>query len=77
MGSHFGPQCDPLVFYVFYLRKYFHGFSHFNDIVIQLFQKTSVMTVATLVMINNDRQYTIRHEFLQLNYITNQSSPLQ
>jgi len=33
---------------VFYLHKYSHGFSNFNDIVIQLFQKMSVMTVATL-----------------------------
>jgi len=37
-----------LVFDVFYLHKYSHGFSPFNDIVIQFFQKRLVMTVATL-----------------------------
>src|ERR1700736_786738 len=45
-----GVKCDPPVFYVFYLHKYSHGFSNFNDIVIQFFQKTSVMTVATLTL---------------------------
>jgi hypothetical protein len=35
----------PPVFDVFYLHK---GFSYFNDIVIQFFQKMSIMTVATL-----------------------------
>ena len=38
----------PLVFDVFYLHKYSHRFSNFNDIVIQFIQKMSVMTVATL-----------------------------
>jgi hypothetical protein len=33
---------------MFYLHKYSHSFNDFNDIVIQLFQKMSVMTVATL-----------------------------
>jgi len=42
-------SCDPLVFDVFYLHKYSHSFSNFIDIIIQFFQKTSVMTVATLV----------------------------
>jgi hypothetical protein len=43
------PKCDPPVFDVFYLHKYSHGFSYFNDIVIQIFQKTLVMTMATLM----------------------------
>jgi hypothetical protein len=48
--KRFGPKCDPPVFDVFYLHKYSHGFINFIDIVIQFFQKMSVMTVATLVM---------------------------
>ena len=36
------------IFDVFYLHKYSHGFSNFNDIIIQFFRKSSVMTVATL-----------------------------
>jgi hypothetical protein len=31
------------------LHKYSHSFSNFNDIIIQFFQKVSVMTMATLV----------------------------
>jgi len=51
-GSYFGaqeldqyfprygaPQCDPLVFDVFYLQQYSHGFSNFNDIVVQFLLK--------------------------------------
>ena len=41
-------MAEELVFDVFYLHKYSHGFSYFNDIVIQLFQKVLVMTMATL-----------------------------
>ena len=48
-SERIGPKCDPLVFDVFYLHKYSHGFSNFNDIIIQFFRKTSVMTVATLL----------------------------
>ena len=48
--SHsFEPKCDPPVFDVFYLHKYSHSFRNFNDIIIQLFQKMSVMTMATLL----------------------------
>jgi hypothetical protein len=42
------PKCDPPIFDVFYLHKYSHAFSNFNDIIIQLFQKTSIMTMGTL-----------------------------
>ena len=44
-----GHNVTPPVFDVFYLYKYSHSFSYFNDIVIQIFQKTLVMTVATLM----------------------------
>jgi len=48
-----GPKYDPPVFDVFYLHKYSHGFSYFNDIIIQFFQKMSVMTMATLICIQH------------------------
>ena len=45
---------------MFYLHKYSYDFSNFNDIVIQFFRKTSVMTVATL-HICTDMNYPRRH----------------
>ena len=51
-----GQNVTPLVFDVFYLHKYSHGFSNFNDIVIQFFWKTSVMAVATLELTGTSLQ---------------------
>jgi len=47
-GSILSGQNVTPVFDVLYLHKYSHSFSNFNDIVIQIFHKASVMTVATL-----------------------------
>jgi hypothetical protein len=44
---------------VFYLHKYSRGFSNFDDIVIQFFRKSSVMTVATLYMDNSETHHLI------------------
>ena len=48
MVQFFQAKMWPLVFDVFYLHKYSHGFSNFN--AIQFFQKALVMTVATLCL---------------------------
>ena len=44
---------------VFDVHKYSHGFSNFNDIIIQFFRKTSVMTVATLALGDATVQYSL------------------
>jgi len=36
-SNSFRPKCDPLVFDVFYLRKYYHHFGNCIDIIIQIF----------------------------------------
>ena len=42
-SNSFGPKCDPLVFGVLHLPKYFGNLSNFISHVIPKFQKTSVI----------------------------------
>ena len=46
-SDSFRPIYDPPVFDGFHLEKYSHEFSNFTNIVIQIFWKASVMTMAT------------------------------
>ena len=46
---------------MFYLHKYSHGFSNFNDTVIQIFQKMLVMTVSVA---------TVATDIFQLNWFS-------